>query len=118
MLLIGYAGGNGGDRIDLSAIDAGISLARLLAFPALSAGAVYSGSFGAPATLFFDTTTHTLYGNVDAGSAADFAIQLTGVTSILDAVFVQERGWQKSRPRPCGLTPLWGSCVVASLARA
>jgi Ca2+-binding RTX toxin-like protein len=78
----------GGDSLDLSAIDADTSVAGRQDFLPMSEGAAFPGSFSAPRALFFDTTTDTLYGNVDADSAADFAIRLPGVASLLDAVFV------------------------------
>ena len=78
----------GGDRLDLSAIDADDTTAGVQDFLPLSQGPAFSGSFGAPRALFYDTTNDTLYGNIDADSAADFAIRLPGVASLSDAVFV------------------------------
>jgi Ca2+-binding RTX toxin-like protein len=80
--------GAGGDSLDLSAIDADTTLAGLQTFLPLTEGAAFSGSFSEARALFFDTTTHTLYGNVDADGEADFAINLAGVSSLLDVVFV------------------------------
>jgi hypothetical protein len=38
--------------------------------------------FAGPASLYFDQTAHVLYGNVNADGAADFSIQLVGVSNL------------------------------------
>jgi hypothetical protein len=35
-----------------------------------------------PAALYFDTVAHVLYGNTDADAAAEFALQLTGMSTL------------------------------------
>jgi Ca2+-binding RTX toxin-like protein len=80
--------GAGGDRLDLSAIDADATAAGVQDFLPISQGPAFSGSFSAPRALFYDTTTNTLYANIDADSAADFALRLPGVASLGDGVFV------------------------------
>ncbi|MEQ1738691.1 MAG: FG-GAP-like repeat-containing protein [Methyloglobulus sp.] len=70
---------NQGDKIDLSAIDADTAVANNQVFSVLTQGGVFSGIFANPAELYFDQSVHILYGNNDADSAADFAIQLIGV---------------------------------------
>jgi Ca2+-binding RTX toxin-like protein len=77
-----------GDKIDLSAIDANTANAEDDAFLAPTIGGIFSGSFANPGELYFDKAKHILYGNNDADSAADFSIQLTGVSSLVDADFV------------------------------
>jgi Ca2+-binding RTX toxin-like protein len=71
-----------GDKINLSAIDANSALAGDQAFTAPTQGGVFSGVFASQGSLYFDQTTHVLYGNNDADSAADFAIQLAGISSL------------------------------------
>jgi len=73
-----------GDKIDLSAIDANRGTTAVNdSFVKLASGSTTPASI-APASLFFNTTEQVLYGNVDSTtSAPDFAIQLTGVTSLL-----------------------------------
>lgn len=68
-----------GDKIDLSAIDADTIVANNQVFSVLTQGGIFSGVFANPAELYFDQLAHILYGNNDADSAADFAIQLIGV---------------------------------------
>jgi Ca2+-binding RTX toxin-like protein len=77
-----------GDRLDLSAIDADSTVAGRQAFSRPVEGAGFSGVFAVAASLYFDTTAHTLYGNVDADGAVDFSIQLNGVVGMLDALLV------------------------------
>ena len=71
-----------GDKIDLSAMDANIATSKDDAFSKPTMGTQFSGKFTKPGQLFFDTTDETLYGNVDADSGADFAIEFTGVTKL------------------------------------
>jgi pimeloyl-ACP methyl ester carboxylesterase len=71
-----------GDMIDLSAIDGNTRFAGNNAFTTLYSGSVFSGSFSEKGVLFFDQTSHIIYGNNDADAAADFSILLTGVTTL------------------------------------
>ncbi len=72
-----------GDKIDLSAIDANRGTTVVNdSFVKLLVGSITPSSLVA-SSLFFNLTTQVLYGNVDSVlSAADFSIQLTGVTSL------------------------------------
>ena len=72
-----------GDKIDLSAIDANVDIAKDQAFTKLTVGAKFSGKFTKAGQLFFDTTDEILYGNVNKDGAADFAIQLNGVSNLV-----------------------------------
>jgi hypothetical protein len=76
------------DKVDLSKIDADTSKAKDQAFSKPEMGAEFSGVFTKAGQLFFDTTSHILYGNVNADETADFAIQLNGVTSLVAADFI------------------------------
>jgi Ca2+-binding RTX toxin-like protein len=73
-----------GDKIDLSGIDASTAIAGNQAFQFLTSGATFNSAttFTAAQRLFFDTTAHVLYGNVDADAAAEFAIELVGVNAL------------------------------------
>ncbi len=71
-----------GDKIDLSAIDANVDVAKDQAFSKPTIGAKFSGKFTKAGQLFFDTTDEILYGNVNKDGTADFAIQLNGVTTL------------------------------------
>ena len=77
-----------GDKIDLSGIDANLKVAGDNAFTTLNSGTLFSGSFSTIATLFFDQTSHILYGNNDKDAAADFSIALSGVTTLATSDFV------------------------------
>ncbi len=48
-------------------------------------GGTFSGVFASPGDLYFDNVAHLLYGNTDADTAAEFAIQLVGVTTLTAA---------------------------------
>jgi len=76
------------DKIDLSRIDADTSKAKDQAFSKPEIGAEFSGTFTKAGQLFFDTTDHILYGNVNSDETADFAIQLNGVTSLVATDFI------------------------------
>ena len=78
-----------GDTIDLSGIDANTGLAGNQTFAALTQGGTFSGNFATPGQLYFDQTAHVLYGNTDADGAADFSIQLTGVSSLTQSDIVR-----------------------------
>ena len=76
------------DKIDLSGIDADTSKAKDQAFSKPAIGAEFSGDFAKAGQLFFEISTHILYGNVNKDGAADFAIQLNGVTSLVAGDFI------------------------------
>jgi Ca2+-binding RTX toxin-like protein len=71
-----------GDKINLAAIDADTHIKGNQAFGSLTEGGAFSQAFANPGELYFDQTTHTLYGNNDADKAADFAIQLVGTSDL------------------------------------
>ncbi|MDD5228649.1 MAG: Calx-beta domain-containing protein, partial [Methylococcales bacterium] len=77
-----------GDKIDLKDIDANVDIAKDQAFTKPTVGAEFSGKFTKAGQLFFDTTHETLYGNIDKDGAADFAIQLNGVTNLVSGDLV------------------------------
>ncbi|MFI3215813.1 MAG: M10 family metallopeptidase C-terminal domain-containing protein, partial [Methylococcales bacterium] len=77
-----------GDKIDLKLIDANVDLAKDQAFSKPTIGKEFSGSFTKAGQLFFDTTSHMLYGNVDKDKEADFEIALIGVTKVVSGDFV------------------------------
>ncbi len=77
-----------GDKIDLSAIDANTAVLGNNAFSAITVGGSFSGVFTTPGKLYFDQAAHVVYGNNDADSAADFAIQLNGVSNLAATDFV------------------------------
>jgi Ca2+-binding RTX toxin-like protein len=70
------------DRIDLSTLDANAALAGNQAFSAPVVGGTFSGAFATAGDLYFDNVAHVLYGNTDADAAAEFAIQLVGVSTL------------------------------------
>ena len=74
-----------GDKIDLSAIDANTSLMGNQEFTFIGSKTF---SKNHPAELRFDAKTHTLYGNTDNDSAAEFAIVLNGVKSLVVDDFI------------------------------
>lgn len=77
------------DKIDLSTIDANVGLTGNQAFT-LTTGASFSGSFSGAGKLYYDTSTHILWGNNDADAQADFSIQvkLSGLTNLSAGDFV------------------------------
>jgi Ca2+-binding RTX toxin-like protein len=77
-----------GDKIDLSGIDTDTFKAGDQAFTKLDVGAKFSGKFAKAGQLFFETSTHILWGNVDAEASADFSIQLNGVSNLVVGNFV------------------------------
>lgn len=77
-----------GDKIDLSAIDADTAITGDQDFASLTEGGAFSGVFANPAELYFDQIAHILYCNNDADSAADFSVQLVGVTGLSLDMFV------------------------------
>jgi Ca2+-binding RTX toxin-like protein len=72
----------GVDRIDLSSLDANEGLAGNQAFSAPVVGGTFSGAFAQAGDLYFDNVTQVLYGNTDADTAAEFAIQFVGVSAL------------------------------------
>lgn len=79
---------NDGDKIDLSGIDANTNRTGDQAFSKLEVGAKFSGKFASTGSLFFETSTQILWGNVDTKVSADFSIQLNGVSSLVVGDFV------------------------------
>ena len=77
-----------GDKINLSAIDANILSVNEDAFTAPTVGDSFSGQFSKPGQLYFDQTTHILYGNNDADNAVDFSILLLGVNNLVASDFI------------------------------
>ncbi|WP_460885323.1 VCBS domain-containing protein, partial [Ramlibacter solisilvae] len=71
-----------GDKIDLRAIDARLDMAGDQAFRFIGTAA-FSGN--AAGQLRFDAASHTLLGSTDADTDAEFAIVLTGVSSLTTA---------------------------------
>jgi serralysin len=69
------------DKIDLSTIDANITTTVNDTFLMLDLG-INDRVFKLTNALYFNTTTHILYGNNDADKAADFSIVLSGVTTL------------------------------------
>ncbi|MDP2902157.1 MAG: M10 family metallopeptidase C-terminal domain-containing protein, partial [Methylovulum sp.] len=76
------------DKIDLSAIDADTKITGNNVFSAPTTGSHFSGVFAHPGGLYFDQTTHILYGNNDAGRTADFSILVLGATTLSATDFV------------------------------
>jgi Ca2+-binding RTX toxin-like protein len=76
---------HGMDKIDLAMLDADTALAGDQAFTDPVLGGTFSGVFASPGDLYFDTVAHVLYGNTDADTAAEFAIQLVGVATLTAA---------------------------------
>ena len=76
---------HGTDKLDLATLDADAAFAGDQAFTAPVLGGTFSGVFASPGDLYFDTTAHVLYGNTDADTAAEFAIQLVGVSTLTAA---------------------------------
>ncbi|MCX7256971.1 MAG: alpha/beta hydrolase-fold protein [Polaromonas sp.] len=75
-----------GDKIDLLGVDANPALAGDQADSFLGAVSTFTGD--ATGKLRFDAASHILYGSTDADTAAEFAIVLTGVSSLSAANFV------------------------------
>jgi Ca2+-binding RTX toxin-like protein len=70
------------DKMDLSTLDANAALAGNQGFSAPVVGGTFSGAFANAGDLYFDNVAHVLYGNTDADAAAEFAIQLLGVSTL------------------------------------
>ena len=69
-----------GDKIDLSGIDANLTMAGDQAFTFIGTAAF--SSTDATGQLRFDATNHILYGSTGNDNVADFAIRLTGVNTL------------------------------------
>ena len=77
----------GQDRIDLSGIDANAATAAVTdAFTFIGASAFSSSN--ATGQVRFDAVTHMLYGSVNADASAEWAILLTGVSTLTGADLV------------------------------
>ncbi len=72
----------GQDLIVLSGLDADQASSSDQAFSAPVVGGTFSGAFASPGDLYFDQMAHVLYGNTDSDTAPEFAIQLTGVSTL------------------------------------
>ncbi|GAB6139310.1 hypothetical protein JCM14076_00390 [Methylosoma difficile] len=70
------------DKIDLSEMDANDQATGKQTFSALVSGGTFSGVFANPGDLYFDGVAHILYGNTDSDAAAEFAIKLSGISSL------------------------------------
>ena len=79
---------SGQDRIDLSTLDANTVTTTNDAFDLLTVGGTFSGSFASAGDLYFDNVAKVLYGNTDGDVAAEFAIQITGVTTLATSDFI------------------------------
>ena len=75
-----------GDKIDLLGVDADTALAGNQAFTFLGVVSTFTGN--ATGQLRFAAVSHILYGSTDADTAAEFAITLTGVSSLSSADLV------------------------------
>ena len=74
------------DKIDLSTIDAKAATPLINdVFTFIGNNIAFSNLAG---QLMFDTATHSIYGDVNGDSVADFQIILTGVTSLVAADFI------------------------------
>jgi Ca2+-binding RTX toxin-like protein len=76
---------NGADKIDLSAIDANTTTPNNDPFFTLTELSSFSGTFDSQNALFFDKTTHKLYGDSNGDLKPDFSILLSGVTTLMDS---------------------------------
>jgi|GEM_PF-931557 len=77
-----------GDKIDLFGIDANTNRTGDQPFTNFDEGNKFSGKFSLTGSLFFETSTQILWGNVDTKEGADFSIQLNGVTTLTVNDFV------------------------------
>jgi len=71
-----------GDKIDFSGIDANTNRTGDQPFTNLDVGNKFSGKFASTGSLFFETSTQILWGNVDTKAGADFSIKLNGVKTL------------------------------------
>lgn len=78
----------GQDKIDLSTLDANTATTTNDVFDSLTVGGTFSGSFASAGELYFDNVARVLYGNTDGDVTAEFAIQLTGVTTLATSDFM------------------------------
>ena len=70
------------DRIDLSTLDANTARSGNQSFSAQVVGNHFSGAFTRVGELYFDPVADVLYGNTDADAAAEFSIQITGLSTL------------------------------------
>jgi len=70
------------DRIDLSTLDANTARSGNQSFSAPVVGNHFSGAFTRVGELYFDPVADVLYGNTDADAAAEFSIQITGLSTL------------------------------------
>ena len=78
----------GRDKIDLSTLDAKTTHGGNQSFSAPMVGNHFSGAFAHAGDLYFDTVTDVLYGNTDGDAAAEFAIGITGLSTVSASDFV------------------------------
>jgi Ca2+-binding RTX toxin-like protein len=78
----------GQDKIDLSTLDANTVTTANDVFDSLTVGSVFSGRFASAGDLYFDKVAKLLYGSTDADAAAEFVIQLTGVSTLSTSDFI------------------------------
>jgi len=78
---------NQGDRIDFSGLDANDATPNALDHFSFIGAAAFSTT-NATGQLRFDAANHVLYGSTDADAAAEFALQLTGVTHLDADAFI------------------------------
>lgn len=78
-----------GDKIDVVGIDANLAIAGNQGF-SFMAGSAFSGSFAGTGELYYDTTSHILWGNNDVDAQADFSIlvKLSGLSTLTTSDFV------------------------------
>lgn len=78
----------GQDKIDLSTLDADTATTSNDIFDSLTVGGTFSGSFASAGDLYFDNVAKMLYGNTDGDVTAEFAIQISGVTTLSTSDFI------------------------------
>ncbi len=86
-IVVDFSSGQG-DKIDLSDIDANAGVRANNAFSELRVGNHFSGMFDNQGALYFDRSSHIVYGNNDNDPTADFSIRLAGVNSLTTEDFV------------------------------
>jgi len=86
-IVVDFSSGQG-DKIDLSDIDANAGIRANNAFSELRVGNHFSGMFDNQGALYFDRSSHIVYGNNDNDPTADFSIRLAGVNSLTTEDFV------------------------------
>lgn len=84
-VIIDFVGGQ--DKIDLSTLDANTTNDALTVTNDAFSSTLVAAFTGA-GQLRFDSVAHVLYGNTDGDLSAEFAIQLTGVTTLSASDFI------------------------------